>query len=81
MKREIAERLTAAMQAVETEIWKLANVISEVDDKSERDLMHKAWGEADYALHTAISVVVARHFPDLQPEVRLSSAGRESTSR
>ncbi len=69
------------MKAAESELWKLAQVISELEDKSERDLMLRAWGAADYSLHTGINVAVARYYPDLQPEVRLSSAGKESTSR
>lgn len=69
MKREVAERIANAMKNVEKTLKELERAIEEVPDAAERHLMVDTLYKTVHFFHAHISVPVARHFPDLHPDV------------
>ena len=69
MKREVAEGIANAMKGVERALGDLHVALAEVDDIDERKRMIDTLLKTVHFLHVHISVPVARHHPDLHPDV------------
>ncbi len=69
MKRDVAERIANAMKVVENALAELDDAIMEVQDDAERNLMRDTLYKTIHFFHAHISVPVARHHPDLHPDV------------
>ncbi|HZQ00819.1 MAG TPA: hypothetical protein VFB13_14850 [Reyranella sp.] len=69
MKRQVAERIADAMKEVERALVKLDHAILEVEDEAQRKLMRDTLYKTVHFFHAHISVPVARHHPDLHPDV------------
>ncbi len=69
MKRQVAEQIANAMKGVDRALGDLGHAIAGVENKTERDLMVDTLGKTVHFFHTRISIPVARHPPDLHPDV------------
>ena len=69
MTRDVAERIALAMKGVENALSELDHAILEVPNAAERELMRDTLYKTIHFFHAHISVPVARHFPDLHPDV------------
>ncbi len=69
MKRQVAERIANAMKDVDRALGELGYAIAGVEDRSERDLMIDTLGKTVNSFHVCIIVLVAKHHPDLHPDV------------
>jgi hypothetical protein len=69
MTREVAERIANAMKNVDRALDELQGVLVEVDNTDERKVMIETLFRSVHFLHVNISVAVAKHFPDLHPDV------------
>lgn len=69
MKREVVEKIANAMKVVEKALADLDNAIMEVQDDAERNLMRDTLYKTVHFFHAHNSVPVAKHYPDLHPDV------------
>ena len=69
MTRDVAEALANAMKEMDRAFAVLDGAVSRMPDGPERDRMVDALGRTINLLHIHVSVAVAKHFPDLHPDV------------
>ena len=69
MNRDVAERIASAMRNVERALGELQVTLVDVEDMDARKVMIDTLFKSVHFLHVNISVAVAKHFPDLHPDV------------
>lgn len=69
MKRQVAEQIANAMKDVDRVLGELGYAIAGVEDRSQRDLMIDTLGKTVNSFHVCIGVPVAKHYPDLHPDI------------
>ena len=74
MKREVAEKISAAMKEVERAIGALDSAVWEVEDEALHKQMISTISDTIHHFHIHINIPVAQHYPDLHPDIPGSTA-------